>query len=130
MTPNAQELPTVLIVEDDVQVARAVGRELRSRFSLHFATTAAEAKALLAVSPRFDAAVCDLHLGGPVDGVDVLSEARRVNPSAIRVVLSSDVPQDLGPLMVAGTVERYLAKPWVPGDVKKTLEDALGARAA
>jgi DNA-binding NtrC family response regulator len=122
---HPQAMPTVLIVEDDLLVARAVGRELNSCFHVRYARTAAEAKAALSLSPEIAAAVCDLHLAGAVDGVAVLAEARRRNPSALRVILSGDVPSSLGPLMVSGDVQRYIAKPWEPGAVRQTLEDAL-----
>lgn len=65
MQDNA--LPSLLLVDDDALILRAVGRQLARHFSLRTALGAEAAIAALEESAALDAFVFDMHMP-PVDG--------------------------------------------------------------
>jgi DNA-binding response OmpR family regulator len=53
--------PRVLIIDDELALAKALGRQLLSRYDVDTASTASDALAQLALRP-YDAVVCDLRM--------------------------------------------------------------------
>ncbi len=69
-TTNSEQ-PFVIVVEDDVAAREAVALYLEHRgFRVRSAATAADALELAAIDAP-EIAVCDWHLGGGANGVDV-----------------------------------------------------------
>ncbi|MBX5483590.1 MAG: response regulator [Myxococcaceae bacterium] len=117
--------PLVLVVEDQPQIARAVARQLGSEFSVVLAKDAPSAIALAQEREDIAAVVSDWALGDGGSGVDVLEWFRRTRPAVPRVLFSAHVPPDLGPQIVAGSVQRYVAKPPRPDELRDTLRELL-----
>jgi len=81
--------PTVLIVDDDRVLLRALGRALRRRadeWDVSFAEGGALAERAMCAQP-FDVVVTDLRMMEP--GTRVLACARRTAPNAVRVMMTS-----------------------------------------
>ena len=67
----------------------------------------------------FDVVVSDYLMAGR-NGVDVLRAARELQPRAVRVLLTSNPPADIGDVIASGVVHRCLLKPFQ--EIEKTLE--------
>jgi DNA-binding NtrC family response regulator len=65
-----------------------------------------------------------------VDGLDFLRQVRKLQPDAVRIVISGhgDLPSALAAINDVG-VFRFVAKPWDEGELQLTLASALQTRA-
>lgn len=90
-TPNR----LALVVEDAMDVASAVQELLESRgYRVECRTEAKGALALLQGPDQFDLILSDYHLGGVIDGIDLLIEARRLQPQARCLLTTADTAAD------------------------------------
>lgn len=106
---------TVLVVDDEALVARALWRVLSQRFDVQAVASLALARDLLATWTP-DIVLTDWALADG-DGGDVLAHAAERAPSALRIVLSAHPP-----IARPALAHHVLSKPW-PG----TLSDDLAA---
>ena len=76
----------------------------------------------------FEVVMSDYRMPG-MTGVDLLTEVKRVQPTAVRLILSgyTDAEAILKSVNDAH-IFKYLVKPWKPDDLKETLELALEHR--
>ena len=127
--------PVILAIDDDVQVLRAVERDLRSRFGSAYRIVSAESGATaLDVLAR-------LHLRGtPValflvdqrmpgmTGVEFLTAAATTHPDAKRVLLTAYADTEVAITAINEIrLDHYLLKPWDPPEERlyPVLEDLL-----
>ncbi|MEE8602463.1 response regulator transcription factor [Euzebya tangerina] len=102
--------PTVLVVDDDDQLRRALDINLRIReYEVLLASDGAEALRLLA-SHRPDLVILDLGLPG-MDGVEVIAGARGWSSVPIMVLSARDQEVDKVAALDAGA-DDYLTKPF------------------
>ncbi|MEM7000139.1 MAG: response regulator [Pseudomonadota bacterium] len=88
----AQTAPTVMLVEDDQNLMHLMKRILRMKgLDAHTAADAESALALLSEAPEINILITDYLLSGDMNGVDLVSEARRQFPRLRCVVISGDV---------------------------------------
>ena len=115
-------MTSVLIVDDEIEVAKSLGRLLRRRgFNVHLAHSAPDALALLDhVTP--DLVISDYRMPEG-NGVELLVEIRRRLPDIPTFILSGymDVNE-------SDSVDAFLWKPWEPKALVATLQAALAAR--
>jgi DNA-binding response OmpR family regulator len=105
------ERPTLLLVEDDEPVRRALTRALRAEgVEVHEAGTAADALDLIE-GDRYDAVVADYHLGGR-DGASLLEELERHQPRTMRVLITGDETVEVKALRERGVFHLLLTKPF------------------
>jgi ActR/RegA family two-component response regulator len=119
---NVSTRPALLLVEDDLHVARSLARTLGALgYDVVHLANAPVATALLQ-DRAFDVVLSDLRLGAG-SGLAVLAAARAAQPSA-RLVLMSGSPTPASARAAAELgVAAYLAKPML----RSELEAALGA---
>ena len=112
----------ILIVDDDPLILKALNRTFRMqrpRWSAEVVDSGEEATRRLDATP-FDLVLTDMQMPG-MDGSQVLRHARRVQPSAVRVVLSGHAP--LRRILEAeGDYHRFLVKPVDPNDLVAIIE--------
>lgn len=115
----------VLIVDDEVEVARALRRTLtRHGFDVAVAHGGAEGLPLLETFVP-DIVISDFRMPG-MSGAEFLAETRQRLPRAIRFVLSGYA--DLDQVLPSQKPElrcRFLRKPWDTVDLVATLRDAV-----
>jgi two-component system, OmpR family, KDP operon response regulator KdpE len=116
--PNA-----VLIVEDQPELLRALGINLRARqYDVRTARTGREALAAAASEPP-DAVILDLGLPD-IDGTEVIVELRRWSKAPIIVLSGRSSPGDkIGALDVGA--DDYVTKPFAMGELLARLRAAL-----
>lgn len=110
----------IIIVDDDPDVLRTVGRDLRARYGgglykvLAFESGCAALEYLGSKLDEEVALIITDQRMPELDGVSFLAEASRFSPHAKRAVLSAY--SDAATLMTAinSGVSRYILKPWDP----------------
>src|SRR3954453_19865073 len=114
--------PTILAVDDDPVVSRAVARDLRTQYGADYrvvaATSGAEALEILAELALRDSAVplvaSDQRMP-EMTGIEVLSEVRRQSPGTKLLLLTAyaDTEVAIQAINQIG-LDYYLLKPWDP----------------
>src|SRR6266436_7791043 len=119
--------PVVLAVDDDEAVLEAIGMILEN-YEVLATTTGADALAVVR-SRRVDCVLLDLLMPG-IDGLQVLSQIKAVDPD-LDVILASGVvqPQAISTAMKRGAFE-YLVKPFAKEDLLGLVAEAVGRRRA
>ncbi len=120
--------PRVLFVDDEVQVLDALRSSLRKdrrRFDFSFATSGAEALAILECNP-VDVVVTDMRMPG-MTGADLIERLRETSPGTIRMVLSGEADEGLVMRSVA-VAHQWLNKPCSRRKLVASLDSALRYR--
>jgi thioredoxin reductase (NADPH) len=114
--------PTILAVDDDPVVSRAVARDLRTRYGADYRIVAAtsgaqalEMLAELALRDRPVALVASDQRMPEMTGIEVLSEVRRQSPGTRLLLLTAyaDTEVAIQAINEIG-LDYYLLKPWDP----------------
>ncbi|MEQ9406606.1 MAG: response regulator [Fuerstiella sp.] len=119
---------TVLFVDDDRQVLRALERMLDAaevEWDAEFTTSGPDALALLA-EHEFQAIVTDMRMPG-MDGAELLQEVSRHHPEVIRIVLSGQADKQTV-LRAVKPMHQYLSKPCDTETLKSTVSRACAMR--
>ncbi|WNS44603.1 ATP-binding protein [Paenibacillus sp. MMS20-IR301] len=116
--------PNVMIVEDDYSLSLLLSEELKNkgfRVTHHYHPQKAFDQA---VKTPFVAIVVDLMLGEELDGWDLIrmlkNDPRTEN---VPIVISSAL--DKGDKSMLDNVQKYLTKPYPPGELSNTLQDIV-----
>ncbi len=115
----------VLCVDDEQNVLDGYKRSLRKRYNLHTANGPEEGlKALHAEGP-FAVVVSDYAMPG-MNGVEFLSQARKIAPDTVRIMLTGFANMDNALAAInEGNIFRFLTKPCEPDSLAKTLDAGL-----
>lgn len=126
----------ILIVDDDPLVTEALRRELLRKPEIGTdgieIETFSDAKGALArvVEPDgyFDVALIDYHMRG-MDGIDLLDRLRKLQPEAVRILMTSLIDMDGAIAAInAARIDHLLLKPWNEYDLKSRIALALHQR--
>lgn len=101
----------LLFVDDEPRILQALRQSLRSQrktWNMEFVESGTAALERLAEF-RFDAVVSDMRMPG-MDGAELLSRVRRLQPQALRLVLSGQM-DDATAVRASASAHRFLAKP-------------------
>jgi two-component system response regulator HupR/HoxA len=117
------DLPSVLVVDDEIRSQEALRRTLEEDFEVFTASSAAEARAILARS-NINIVLTDQRMP-EVSGVELLQEVRQHWPDAVRIIISgyTDSEDIIAGINQAG-IYQYLLKPWHPEQLLLTLKSA------
>lgn len=116
----------ILLVDDEPNVLKALSRLLK-QYHLSTANNSEEAL-LMAKQRQFDLVITDYRMPG-INGVDFLILFKRIQPDAIRVVLSGLA--DLEGVQHAineAEVFRFINKPWSNLEITNVVENGLALR--
>jgi response regulator RpfG family c-di-GMP phosphodiesterase len=115
----------ILCVDDEPHVLQALNRVLRRDYEVVIEAGGPAAVERLQEDGDFAVVVSDMRMPG-VDGVGVLSAARRLAPDASRVLLTGHA--DVRAAIAAvneGRILRFLTKPCRPEQLSEALEEAV-----
>lgn len=122
---DKESKPNVMIVEDDYSLSLLLSEELKGkgfRVTHHYHPTQAFDQAL---KTPFVAIVVDLMLGEDLDGWDLIRMLKDDNRTVnIPIVISSALDKSDKNLM-NDVVQKYLTKPYPPGELSNTLEEIV-----
>lgn len=127
MTTTPSERPTVLFVDDDVDLTKTLALSLR-RERFHILTANSGAAALEVLSSRsVDVVVSDDQMPA-MTGSELLARIRASWPNVVRILLTgqTDIRRAASAVNDA-SVFRFLLKPCEPGFLVSTLEAAFAA---
>lgn len=116
----------ILLVDDEPNILKALSRLLK-QYQLTTATSAEEALSL-AKEQAFDLVISDYRMPG-TNGVDFLIFFKRLQPDAIRVVLTGFA--DLEGIQHAineAEVFRFINKPWSDMEIINVVQNGLAHR--
>jgi thioredoxin reductase (NADPH) len=127
--------PTIMTVDDDREVLRAIERDLRRRYAERYRVIKADSgqaalEALRELKVRNDAVallLVDQRMPG-ISGVEFIKEANEIFPDAKRVLLTAYADTDAAIRAInEANVNHYLLKPWNPPEqnLYPVLDDLL-----
>ncbi|MEA1652130.1 ATP-binding protein [Nitrospirillum sp. BR 11164] len=120
----AQELPTVMVVDDEPEVLMAVADALEDEFNVLTSTSPLKARAMLEgddIAPLV--IISDQRMPG-VAGHEFLRWARELS-DATRVLITGYTDIDaLGAAVNAGQIFGYLPKPWTTDRLRRLIREA------
>ncbi len=116
--------PTLLVVDDRPNMLRLLTKILRGDAELVTATDGATAIELLA-RERVAVVLCDLELGA-VNGLEVLAACKRIQPSAVFVLMTAYASVDTAVQAIRLGAYDTLSKPFEPEDLRVVVLRALG----
>jgi HD-like signal output (HDOD) protein/CheY-like chemotaxis protein len=115
----------VLFVDDEPMILHGLRRTLRGMpegWKMDFTDSGAAALELLRQGP-FDVVVSDMRMPG-MNGVQLLTEIKRLYPDIIRMVLSGHAETNVV-MQAFGVTQQYLTKPCDQQMLRETLDRAL-----
>lgn len=110
-------MTTIVIVEDDEQLGRILGRVLaRHEFECRIATTAGDGLAAVTADPP-DVVLLDINLGAE-SGLE-LQRALRAKAERVPAVIFMTSRRDVFPSIVPqlGPADDWIIKPWDPAEL-------------
>lgn len=114
--PEGARLPTILVVDDEPDIARAVSMALRAKLpgtEVATATSGPDALAFLQTRP-VDLLVTDYKMPG-ITGVDLLVAFHKASPTTARVMMTAYADVDVAMRALNdGHVSHFLTKPFPP----------------
>lgn len=119
----SDQLPTILIVDDEVEILRILKKTLEDDYHVLTASRAREAMRLM----RSDVAVVLSDQRMPeMTGAELFRHLRQQYPDTVRVVMTGY--SDMNALIDSvnqGEIFRYLAKPWEMETLLSTMQQAV-----
>jgi len=119
----------IMLVDDERNVLKALERVLAAPDRTLEGFTEPLEALKRAHTATFDLVLTDYRMPG-MDGVELLTEFKVLQPDAMRLVLSAY--GDLRSILAAineAQIYRYITKPWEDGDLRHAVEKALAYRA-
>ncbi len=117
------ELPTILIIDDEVRSLEALQRILHDDFDVRTAATISEAEKFLE-NEWVQVVLCDQRMPEQT-GVEFLKNVRARWPDIVRMIISgyTDAHDIIDGVNEAG-IYQYITKPWQPDQLILTLQNA------
>lgn len=118
--------PRLLFVDDEESILTTMRIMFRRKYDVLLASGGEQALELLRQND-VDVIVSDQRMPG-MAGVEVLREARKIRPRAMRILLTgySDFSAILGSIN-DGEIYRFVHKPWANADLQSMIEQAIDA---
>ena len=115
----------VLFVDDEASILSSFRRIMKSEFEVHTANSGAEALEIIKTKGPFAVIVSDLKMP-KMDGISFLSEARKADPEAVRMVLTGYANLENAIQAVnEGHVFRIITKPCTNENIIKAVKNAV-----
>lgn len=115
----------VLFVDDEPNVLQSIQRGLRKQFDVHTAEGGEAAIELLRNGDQFAVIVSDMRMPG-MNGVELLSEAKKLCPDTVRMMLTGNADQQTAVDAVNhGDIFRFLNKPCENSLLGGAVKDAM-----
>jgi response regulator RpfG family c-di-GMP phosphodiesterase len=115
----------VLMVDDDRNLLNSFQRQLRKRINLETATSGADGVQAIQYDGPFAVVVSDMQMPG-MNGVEFLTEVRKLSPDTIRIMLTGNATMDTAVDAINdGAIYRFLNKPVETEQIYRTVIDAM-----
>lgn len=123
MSNQATELPTVLIVDDELRSLESLERTLIDDFDVKTASSVVEAEQILETE-WVQIILCDQRMP-EMTGVEFLKRVREQWPDVVRMIISGYTDsEDIIEAVNDSGIYQYITKPWAPEQLILTLRNA------
>ena len=116
----------ILVVDDDVQISKAIGRILREK-KIEFVTADSGESALAEIKKAdkpFSIIISDQRMP-EMQGSDFLDQAKKLTPNSIRFIMTAySEMETIIKAVNKGAIQKYITKPW---DHDKILNEITSA---
>ena len=124
------EQRTLLLVDDSPDILAALELMLRAAGRRILTAESAEEGLRLLALNAVDVVISDLRLGS-VSGVEFLQQVKERHPRTMRMLLSGDAARrPVTDAIRAGTIHKYLSKPWNNAQLREIVREAFFLRPA
>jgi response regulator RpfG family c-di-GMP phosphodiesterase len=116
----------VLFVDDEPNLLEGIQRQMRKQFAIETALGGEKGLETVERHGPYAVVVSDLRMPG-MDGIQFLSQVRKVNPDTVRMMLTGNA--DLQAAIEAvneGNIFRFMTKPCPPESLAKALAQGIG----
>lgn len=115
----------ILCVDDDPSILEGLSLHLGRRYQMLTASSGFEGLSVLHKEPSIAVVISDMRMPA-MDGATFLSKARKLNPNAVRLLLTGQTDIDSAVAAInEGQIFRFLTKPTPPTVLVPTVEAAL-----
>lgn len=119
-----ENLPSILVVDDEPRSAEALLRILEDDFDVHTTTNVADAEAILE-REWIQVLVCDQRMPD-MTGVEFCKKVRQAWPDVIRIIISGYTDaSDIIDAVNEGGIYQFITKPWHPDELILKLRNAV-----
>ncbi len=114
----------LLVVDDELEVTKALARQFRKKYNIFTATNAMQAIDVME-SQHIQVVLSDQRMPG-LTGIDFFSKIKDKYPDALKLIITgySDIEAVIGAIN-EGQVFRYITKPWNPVELESTIKEAF-----
>jgi response regulator RpfG family c-di-GMP phosphodiesterase len=124
LQPQQNDLPAILLVDDEPAILDGLRRQLRRRFDVSTAASGPAGLELLE-SQQFAVVVSDMRMPG-MDGAAFLARVRTLYPDTVRLLLTGQADtQSAIAAINDGQIYRFLTKPCPPDLLQSALDHAV-----
>lgn len=118
---------TVLIVDDEMNILKALKRDLRNEpYKMRFASSGADALGIFAEEGEISVILTDMRMPG-MTGLELLDKINEISPDTVKIVLTgyTQMPQILATINKVD-IYKFLTKPWdIEHEIKVYLREAI-----
>lgn len=117
----------VLVVDDEEQIGKAIGRILqKEKIDYVFATSAESAlEEIKKTTPPFSLIISDQRMPG-MQGTQLLEQATTLTPDTVRFLMTGySEMQTIINAVNKGAIQRYIAKPWEHDDFVNAIKSGI-----
>jgi DNA-binding NtrC family response regulator len=127
MTPVNDNLPTLLVVEDEKNTRDGLRRYFEGKFDIYLAADLSAAMNLLETQP-VDVLLTDLRLTGGTEGLDLLNRARSLPKPPVMVLMTAYGSEKVAVQAMKNGAYDYITKPLDLEKLDAVLTRALHSR--
>ncbi len=122
---NSEHKPTLLLLDDEENILRALARVLRrDGYRILSTTSVKEAFSLLAAN-EVQVIVSDQRMP-EMSGTEFLSEVKAIHPETVRIVLSGYTDlKSVTDAINEGAIYKFLTKPWDDQQIREHIQQAF-----
>ena len=127
MTPVSDNLPTLLVVEDEKNTRDGLRRYFEGKFDIYLAADVTAAMSLLETQP-VDVLLTDLRLTGGTEGLDLLSRAQSLPKPPVMILMTAYGSEKVAVQAMKRGAYDYITKPLDLEKLEAVLMRALHSR--
>lgn len=127
MSPVQQEMPKILVVDDEMSV-RELLEIMLQREGYRVQSAAGGEEALEAIQKeRFDLVITDIRMS-PINGLEVLKECKSISPGTVVIIISAYASTETAVEAMKEGAYDYLPKPFNNEEMCAVIRNALQSR--
>jgi len=123
---NIANLPSVLLIEDDVINASVIEKFLRRDYNVEVAFTSLQSIEMAAAN-KYSIILLDINLGRGMNGIDVLNEIKKLAINVNTPIIASTaytMKGDKEKLLQAG-FDEYISKPYTMNEILVKIKQVM-----